>query len=70
MHKYLFLYLMLTSAMLTSANVWGAVNKWVDSQGRIHYSDQTAPADAKASLGPLAYAITAVRMLAGPWWSL
>ncbi len=48
MRKYLLIFLVLASANIWS-NTWGAVNKWVDSQGRIHYSDQVAPADAKTS---------------------
>lgn len=44
MNKYLLIFL-----MLAGANAFGAVNKWVDSKDRVHYSDQPPPPDAKAS---------------------
>ena len=34
--------------MLASANSFAGVNKWVDAQGQVHYSDQPAPTDVKA----------------------
>lgn len=34
--------------MLTSANAFAGVSKWVDAQGRVHYSDQPPPPEAKA----------------------
>lgn len=40
--KYLFFSLLL----LGSVNAQAALNKWVDADGKVHYSD-TAPADAK-----------------------
>ena len=40
-----FLLILLT---LASANTFAAVSKWVDAQGRVHYSDQPPPPDAKA----------------------
>lgn len=40
-----FLLILLT---LASANTFAAVSKWVDAQGRVHYSDQPPPSDAKA----------------------
>jgi Domain of unknown function (DUF4124) len=42
MTKYL---LLLT--LLVSANSFSAVNKWVDKNNQVHYSDQAPPADAK-----------------------
>jgi hypothetical protein len=35
--------LLLALLILISANAFAAVNKWVDAQGRIHYSDQPPP---------------------------
>ena len=29
--------------MLASANSFAEVNKWIDDQGRVHYSDQPPP---------------------------
>lgn len=42
MNKYLLLLL-----TLCASNVFAA-NKWIDDQGRVHYSDQPAPARAHA----------------------
>lgn len=44
MNKYLLIFL-----MLASANVFAAVNKWVDSDDQVHYSDQPPPSNAKTS---------------------
>ena len=44
MNKYLLILL-----MLASANGFAAVNKWVDSKDRVHYSDQPPPSDAKTA---------------------
>ena len=44
MTKYLLFVL-----MLFSANALSALNKWVDSEGRVHYSD-TPPPDANAKV--------------------
>ncbi len=43
MSKFLLILL-----MLTSANTFAAISKWVDVQGRVHYSDQPPPPEAKA----------------------
>ncbi|MCG6932783.1 MAG: DUF4124 domain-containing protein [Gallionella sp.] len=43
MGKYLLILL-----ILASANSFAEVNKWVDGQGRVHYSDQPPPPDARA----------------------
>lgn len=42
MIKYLLLLL-----ILTSTNAFAEINKWVDSNGKVHYSDQPPPPDAK-----------------------
>lgn len=42
MKRYLVIFL-----MLASTNSFGAINKWVDSDGNVHYSDQTPPSEAK-----------------------
>lgn len=34
--------------ILASANSFAEVNKWVDDQGRVHYSDQPPPPDVRA----------------------
>jgi hypothetical protein len=34
--------------ILASANAFADVNKWVDNQGRVHYSDQPPPPDVRA----------------------
>lgn len=34
--------------ILASANSFAEVNKWVDNQGRVHYSDQPPPPDVRA----------------------
>ena len=44
MQKYLLIIL-----VLASTNSVAAVNKWVDSKDRVHYSDQPPPLDAKSS---------------------
>ena len=33
--------------ILASANAFAEVNKWVDNQGRVHYSDQPPPPDVR-----------------------
>jgi len=43
MNKYLVLFFLLNSTFC-----FGAVNKWVDEQGHVHYSDQAPPKDSKA----------------------
>jgi hypothetical protein len=39
---------MLILLILSSANSYAAVTKWVDSQGQVHYSDEPPPPDVKA----------------------
>jgi hypothetical protein len=34
--------------ILASTNAFAEVNKWVDDQGRVHYSDQPPPPDVRA----------------------
>lgn len=36
--------------MLASANSFAEVNKWIDDQGRVHYSDQPPPPDVQAKV--------------------
>jgi len=43
MSKFLLILL-----MLASTNTFAAISKWVDAQGRVHYSDQPPPPEAKA----------------------
>ncbi len=43
MSKFLLILL-----MLASANTFAAISKWVDAQGRVHYSDQPPPPEVKA----------------------
>lgn len=43
MSKFLLIFL-----MLASANAFAEVNKWVDDQGRVHYSDQAPPPEVQA----------------------
>jgi len=43
MNKFLMILL-----ILASTSTFGAINKWVDSEGRVHYSDEPPPADAKS----------------------
>ncbi len=43
MSKFLLILL-----MLASANTFAAISKWVDAQGRVHYSDQPPPPEARA----------------------
>jgi len=42
MIKYLLLLL-----ILTSTNAFAEINKWVDSNGKVHYSDQPPPLDVR-----------------------
>ena len=44
MNKYL-----LILSILASTNGFAEINKWVDSENRVHYSDRPPPADAKVS---------------------
>jgi hypothetical protein len=43
MCKFLLIFL-----ILASANAFAEVNKWVDDQGRVHYSDQAPPPEVQA----------------------
>jgi len=43
MKKFLLILL-----MLTSANAFAVLSKWVDADGKVHYSDQPPPANVKA----------------------
>ena len=43
MSKFLLIIL-----MLAYTDTFAAINKWVDDQGRVHYSDQPPPSKAKA----------------------
>lgn len=43
MNRYLPMFL-----LLLSAGAHGALNKWVDDEGLVHYSDQPPPANVKA----------------------
>jgi len=43
MEKFLLIFL-----IVASANAWAEVNKWVDNQGQVHYSDQPPPPDVQA----------------------
>ena len=43
MSKFLLIIL-----MLAYTNTFAAINKWVDAQGHVHYSDQPPPSNAKA----------------------
>jgi len=43
MNKYLLILL-----MLSSANTFAELNKWVDENGKVQYSDQPPPANVKA----------------------
>lgn len=43
MKNYLFILL-----MLSSASAVAELNKWVDANGKVHYSDQPPPANVKA----------------------
>lgn len=45
MNKYLLLLL-----MLVSANAFPSLNKWVDADGQVHYSDVPPPPDANAKI--------------------
>ena len=47
MNKFLLILL-----MLASANTFAAVSKWVDAQGRVHYSDQPPPGAKAETLRP------------------
>lgn len=42
MNKYLVCFL-----MLACTNSFAAISKWVDSDGRVHYSDQPPPSDVR-----------------------
>lgn len=43
MSKFLLIFL-----ILASTNAFAEVNKWVDDQGRVHYSDQAPPPEVQA----------------------
>ena len=43
MSKFLLIIL-----MLGSINIYAGINKWVDDQGHVHYSDQPPPGNTKA----------------------
>jgi len=43
MEKFLLIFL-----IVASTNAWAEVNKWVDNQGQVHYSDQPPPPDVQA----------------------
>lgn len=45
MNRYLIIFL-----LLASTSSYGAINKWVDSDGKVHYSDQSPPSEAKAKI--------------------
>lgn len=48
--------LLLVLLVLISANALAALNKWVDANGKVHYSDQMPPANVKATtLRPTAF---------------
>lgn len=34
--------------LFLSVNAYGALNKWVDADGKVHYSDEPPPANVKA----------------------
>lgn len=40
--------ILLILIMLSSANAFAGLNKWVDADGKVHYSDQPPPANVKA----------------------
>ncbi len=44
---------LLISLVLFSANASSALIKWVDAEGRVHYSDAPPPPDAKVLRAPL-----------------
>lgn len=39
-------YYLLISLLLATANAFAALNKWVDAEGHVHYSDTPPPANA------------------------
>jgi len=45
MKKYLLILL-----ILASSNTFAALNKWVDADGKVHYSDEPPPANIKAQV--------------------
>lgn len=58
MKKFLTMLLLL----LTSTTAFAALNKWVDEEGKVHYSDQPPPPNVKAETlrtGPVAPAVEA-----------
>ena len=42
--------ILLILLMLASANAFAGLNKWVDADGKVHYSDQPPPANVKAQM--------------------
>jgi Domain of unknown function (DUF4124) len=57
MSKFLLILL-----MLASANAFAAISKWVDAQGRVHYSDQPPPPEAKSET---LHSVTGTEVAAG-----
>jgi hypothetical protein len=45
MNKYLLMLL-----ILSSGNVFAFTSKWIDEEGKVHYSDQLPPFHAKSKL--------------------
>ena len=41
--------ILLILLMLAGANAFAGLNKWVDADGKVHYSDQPPPANVKAT---------------------
>ncbi|MCR4299231.1 MAG: DUF4124 domain-containing protein [Gallionella sp.] len=42
--------IMLILLVLTSAGAFAGLSKWVDADGKVHYSDQPPPANVKATI--------------------
>ena len=42
--------IMLILLVLTSASAFAGLSKWVDTDGKVHYSDQPPPANVKATV--------------------
>lgn len=41
-------YFLAVFLLLLNASAYGELNKWVDAEGKIHYSDEAPPPDVKA----------------------
>ncbi len=41
-------YALTIAALLVSLNSYAGLHKWVDSEGKVHYSDEAPPADVKS----------------------